>query len=211
MILVIDFDYTLFDAKEFEKKLFNSLADLSISADLFQSTYTETVNRHPDRYDYDIYYQLKLISQARNIDIELAARKIKICIIGCREYLYSDSVSFLEKIRPIASRLILITHGNEEWQRRKVVGCQLEKYFDQIIFSLKSKVDIFSELFLTGEQEAVFLVNDKPTENTKIKNIFPVIKVIRIKRPGAKYIKLPGIADFAGSNLGEVYSYLINF
>ena len=74
--------------------------------------------------------------------------------------------------------LILLTQGEAEYQNIKIKGTNISKYF-QDIFIVENEKEIFLQnLTLTYP---VYFINDKNSENNKIKILFPEIIVIEKK------------------------------
>lgn len=207
MIFVIDFDYTLFDVIRFKSRLFNCLADLAVGEELFRKTYAATTTRSAESYDYDVDCQLALLAKEIDFNISEAKEKILEVVKQSRECLYSDSEKFLKEMKKRKRPMILLTHGNEQFQADKVQATGIGDYFDQVIFTVEPKEKVFSELSIDFRQAV--LINDNPTENKELKDKFPELKIIRVRRPGAKFSHWDGdneIVEF--DNLDAVGKYL---
>ena len=99
--------------------------------------------------------------------------------------LFSDTIPSLEQlIKSSKYELYILTHGNREYQLKKITSSKIDKYIKEIIVTTGSKIDLDG----INYQESIFIDNNpfqiKQLIATKAK------KVIRIRRHQDKYSKI---------------------
>jgi len=182
-IIILDFDYTLFDAKKFKNYLAKSLQIFGVNKKLWQETYDQIRYRSNKEADYSPKKHLKILAAKTNnqlSDLKTAYDKI---INNCAKFLYADSLDFLQKLQAKNLRLILLTFGNPSFQRQKIRASGINKYFKKIFCTNKDKFKVSNQI--PNADNALF-INDNPDEITKLQKIHPKADFIQIKRPNAK-------------------------
>ena len=101
-----------------------------------------------------------------------------------KELLYPDAPSFLQYLKNIKQKLILLSLGDFSFQSKKINAAGIASFFDEIIITADAKesaLEKFLEQF--NEEEDVWFVNDKIEETKKILQHFPKIKPLLKKSP----------------------------
>ncbi len=101
--------------------------------------------------------------------------------IDLKEFLYEDSIPFLEKYKDY--NLVLLTKGNYEYQEFKILKTNISKYFKEKIITEKEKGDLEIDY-----QKGIF-IDDNPREIESIMKNSPYL-VIRMKRGKYKDIEI---------------------
>lgn len=150
MKIGIDFDRTLFDTDSFKEHLEDRFPG-------FSSTYSQSKEN-------DVYRPRR---HAELLDVEL--EEIFDEMQECSRFLYSD-IESLEKLREDGHQLFLISRGEEEIQRLKIKGSDVQRFFE--------KTAVISESIEELSKDSVFdidLLVDDRREELKAVNV-PALK-----------------------------------
>ncbi len=203
MKIIFDFDHTLFSAKQFYFALKKAFLKLGVKEKLFQETFEKSKIKKRN-YDPDKQIQLivKVKPEIKKSDLKRQYRKT---LKRAPQFLYPDTVWFLKRWRKKA-KFILLSYGEEKFQRDKIKTSKIEKYFQKRVKITRDidKVKPFKKLF--QKKEKLIFIEDNPTALSEAKKIFPNVITIRINRGEGKYSKEPNNPqiDFSIKNLKEL-------
>lgn len=185
--IVLDFDYTLFDAAKFRGDLGASLIKLGIDEKFFSETYKQVRYREGKESDYQPDKHLQILADKTDTDY-LKLKDTYYQVIGeAKEYLYPDTLDFLKKMKQENNKLILLTFGNPEFQKLKVQNSGIGKYFEEIYYTDGSKTSLAHKI--TDDPNVTF-INDNPHEILELKSIYPQATFIQISRTNGKKYQL---------------------
>ena len=115
--------------------------------------------------------------------------------LNLKNYLYPDVIPFLEKYQD--KNLILLTHGDYDYQLFKIRESKIVKYFKEIKIT-----DNYKGLLKLDYQNSIF-IDDNPKEiESLLKNPIKPLKIIRIKR--GKYKDLEQFLDLTVTSLSDI-------
>ena len=115
--------------------------------------------------------------------------------LNLKNYLYPDVIPFLEKYQD--KNLILLTHGDYDYQLFKIRESKIVKYFKEIKIT-----DNYKGLLKLDYQKSIF-IDDNPKEiESLLKNPIKPLKIIRIKR--GKYKDLEQFLDLTVTSLSDI-------
>ena len=160
MIVVLDLDYTLFDAAAFKDGI---AGVFGISEDVFHSTLEKYFKAKG--LSFNPYIHLELLAKDGYLakeNEEAAAAGLHDLLSRSDDYLITGAKQALEDFRKFGFRLILVTHGDEHWQQAKIDALSIKTYFDRVIVTEGDKADEID--FLFSDKDKVALVNDDPEE-----------------------------------------------
>ena len=208
MKLIFDFDHTLFSTRKLYFALKEAFRKIGVGESLFQETLEKSRRKGKGRV-YKPNKQFKLIIKAKpEISLKKLERAFKKVLSKAPKFLYKDTAQFLRKWQR-KSNLILLSYGEEKFQKDKIKASKIRRFFKRIIITqdinkLKSSKKIFQ-----NKGKAIF-VEDNPQVLSKIKKIFPNVIMIRINRGEGKYAKEPNNPqiDFSINNLKELEKIL---
>ncbi len=182
MTVIFDLDYTLLDTAAFKDAMADAVMAFGPSRERFDATYRETVARDAHVYDYDPDFHLGLLQDdfidADGMDKARSAMDGVLRKTG--EFLFPDAVELLESLHAHGVRLVLLTLGNESWQRRKVVAAELDRKFDIVRLVGKDKQ---GELKGFTDGGKVVVVNDNGKEIDAMIQEFPDLTYVVKKGP----------------------------
>jgi len=181
--IILDFDYTLFDAATFKTALAQSLKSFNIDEKLFFKTYKEIRYDNGKEIDYKPDKHLEKLAAITHNDFNILSKAYFKILDNCQKYLYLDSLAFIKKQIANHEKLILLTFGNPEFQEKKVLSCNLEKYFTEIFYTDKPKITLAHEIIDTDN---TIFINDNPREIQELQQIYKHAKFVLIKRKNGK-------------------------
>ena len=184
MNLYIDFDKTLFDSTEFLDKLCLVLDKYNLPRELF-AIYDSNFN------PYEVLQKIKNLNQEIYHDLDQV-------FIKSENYIYDDVIPFFKYVKEKGYRVVIVTKGNKEYQKKKIESSKIDKYCDDIIITLEDKGN------LNLDYKNGIFIDDNPNELHSILKNNPK-EVIRIMRKNNHYndIKLQESIKVIAS-LGEL-------
>ncbi|MDI6591630.1 MAG: HAD hydrolase-like protein [Patescibacteria group bacterium] len=206
MRIVFDFDHTLFSAKRLYEGLKEEFRKLGVNENLFQETFERSKGKGRD---YKPFQQFKLINKENpQIEIKTLKKSFEKVFKKAPKFLYKDAIWFLKKWKNKAD-LILLSYGEEKFQRQKIEKSKIKKYFKKIIITRDiEKTKPFKKAFQKNKK--IIFVEDNPEALFKIKENYPKVIAIRINRKEGKYWqeKNNSKIDFSIRNLRELEKIL---
>ncbi len=206
--IILDFDYTLFNAASFKREMMAELGKLGVSQKVFKRTYRQAIVTTKNSYDYSVSEHLTLIvKQQVNLNYKQAEESIDKVITESAKHLYAQAHIFLKILNLKGYKLVLITRGNKTWQALKIKNTKVNNYFDKIIISPKWKTDSLQKM--TKIVKYAYFVSDHIDEVVDIKKFVstyqPILK-LRYRRDlrVAKNFDIP-----AFRTLREIKSYIL--
>lgn len=175
----IDFDGTLYNSDNFYNGFIEICSKYNIEKEKVKEIENDIFN-NKNLFNVDIlsqkifeYYQLPI---SFLYDVEALYKKPN---------LFSDTIPSLEQlIKSSKYELYILTHGNREYQLKKITSSKIDKYIKEIIVTTGSKIDLDG----INYQESIFIDNNP----FQIKQLIAAKakKVIRIRRHQDKYSKI---------------------
>jgi N-acetylglucosamine kinase-like BadF-type ATPase/FMN phosphatase YigB (HAD superfamily) len=206
MKLIFDFDHTLFSTKKLYSAFKEAFLKLGVEENLFWETFEKSKGRGRD---YKPERQFKLIQKSRpEIKIGKLKKSFEKILKTAPRFLYNDVSAFLKKWSKEAD-LILLSYGEDNFQKLKIENSGIKKYFKKIIVTKDiDKTKPFKKLF--SENKKIVFVEDNPQALLKTKASFPQIMTVRINRGEGKYCQKPNHRriDFSIKNLKELNKIL---
>lgn len=204
--IIIDFDYTLFDASALKNALAAAIEGLGIHHDAFWKTYSE-IRAREETAGYSPARHLEALNSVSHFDREKAETKFNEVVMDSRRYLYPDAVPFLEKLSKL-SPLLLLSRGDRGFQQKKISACNIQKYFTKIELTEKEKNCCLKDM-LEKYGDSLFFVNDSVKETRDALREFPNIRPVIRRRsdmPEQDYLK-ESIPNF--NTLKEIKEFIL--
>ena len=171
MKIYVDFDRTIFDCNKFIEDFFELLQNYSISRDDF----TKYQNQFKDINPYII---LDAMSKEKDINKHVYGA-IDQLIERSSDYLFCDTMPFLKYLKSRGYHVSILTRGDYDFQRSKIINSHIDSYYDDIIVTSNHKgeldLDYTNGIFIDDREEEI--------ESIKLKN---PKRIIAIKRSGDK-------------------------
>jgi hypothetical protein len=123
------------------------------------------------------------------------------------QYADPQADAFLDFLRTKSARVVLLTSGNEHFQRTRLAKTGLERHFDDIVIVHRKKESAVRTAIRARERG--LFVNDELKQNMVIRDAFPSVMVVTKRHP-VKYtdaeLRASGIPYF--STLNAISSYV---
>ncbi|MBU1029050.1 HAD hydrolase-like protein, partial [Patescibacteria group bacterium] len=190
MTIILDLDYTLLDTERFKQALALVFFDCGISRERFIETYEDVVQDNQPAHDYDIDRHIRSVQTELTCSTKQIRRRVNDLLKETGDFLYPGAVDFVQELRNIPATVILLTLGNESWQRAKVTNSGLAEMFDAVLIVTADKSAAMKQ-FATI-QPLVVIINDNYEEVLAMQRAAPSFKFI-IKRGPKGCSACPGI------------------
>lgn len=199
----LDFDYTLFDTYSFREELYKILEMNGLDSSVLPLTVEKKDNSQKLLNIKEVF---KKLSSERNIPLENFMNPLEKLYERGQEYLYKDSVEFLEYLKSKGHKLYTITWGEKEYQEEKLKISKIYDYFDEIIYAETLKYELDNVDYKNG----IFIDDSvRDLEGLYERN---AKQLYRIKRKNGKnsnkQLNIKGILEF--NSLKELQEHLEN-
>ena len=152
MKVYVDFDRTLFDCDKFLGDLYNLINKYNITKEEFKECQNQCKKK-----GFNPYIILDLVKEKNDFDDRLYD-DVKRLMGNTKKYLYPDTVSFLEYLKKINYDVIILTKGNIDYQKEKILNAKLDSLYNKLMVTMKHK----GELKLDYENS--IFIDDNPKE-----------------------------------------------
>ncbi len=198
----IDFDDVLFNTKKFRQDFVAIFLRQGISQKDFDSSYALTVGKNDGcKVCYDPQKQITRLKKYLIFNDEELAHNLKIFLADLKRYVFKDVCVFLEKFQK--KELFLVTYGDATFQKTKVSGSGVEKYFKKVIIASGEKSNGISKFI--SAKEKMYFVDDRVRYISEVKKVFPEIKTFLLKRKAGRYTDEKNkYCDFECNRLSQV-------
>ncbi|MBI2640129.1 MAG: hypothetical protein HYW90_04575 [Candidatus Sungbacteria bacterium] len=208
--LFLDFDHTLFDTDEFfHVDVRGAFGHLGIDDALWEQTYERvwkagyTLERHAEEIHRQSGNQLPLGEMRSIIDGTFS---------DLRRYLFSDVLPFLRRAKEKDVYLFLLSFGNPDWQRYKVLASRVGSHFDDMFFVPKEGGKAGIILEVADRFDRIIVVDNNPAELDLIKDMVSTVETYCINRvPDEMFDSRDGSARLrfleAKKYLGKTWRY----
>ena len=178
--IIIDFDDTLFDTVSMKEDLLALFARFGMSAEKFWETYRASYFRN-DLASYNLWHHVDIACQQfSNLDKKSLLTEAEAFFKNGR-YLLAGVMDFLNELRNLGVPLILLSLGDAEFQKQKVESVGVAKFFNEVIFTGRKKVDAIQPLIKEANGDIIF-INDKINETREVVALSIQIKpILRVK------------------------------
>jgi FMN phosphatase YigB (HAD superfamily) len=209
--IFIDFDDVIFNTRRFKADFQNIFSQFGITDNIFaKSCYNYPPNKKSFPIKtYILEKHLEKISQSVSFNKLALGKSILNFLKDTRQYVFPDVKNFLKKFSPL--ELFLISHGKQNFQRKKIKNTQLESYFSAIRISSGQKSQAICPLIKRGKEKKFFL-DDRVHYIEEVKKCLPEIATILIQRPEGRYSDRENrYCDFTAKNLKEALKIISKF
>ena len=164
MIVIFDLDHTLMNSEKFKGQLPRIF---ELSRQNFQRSKEKYFIERQDFYSpikhAEFLYDSQEISKKQ---LTFIKKSLKLLAKDANSYLFSDADLILKNLRQRNNYLLLLSHGDRNWQRLKIKGLHIRKYFDRIIITDKKKTAALK--FLKNKKNDILIINDNALENKEM-------------------------------------------
>lgn len=198
MIYVTDFDYTLFDTSRLLEKMVSEFERFGIKREDYFSAYAASKKAN-GYYDYKDHLGRLAFGQDYEAALEVVDAVLTTESPQC---LYPDALLFLKRVRDAGHMSFLLTFGQDDWQRKKVVSAQIDGFL-QVQTTVGSKTAAFEAL--AQHNQPITLIEDSGPNIDQIKTAYPAVTAVWVRRPTGKYRDEPcALADHEVTDLSHL-------
>lgn len=207
MKIFVDFDDVIFNAKKFKEDLIHVFMKNGVTRHEFENSYyTFQKKAQVEGKYYDPKKQVAVLRRRNIIDHKKLERDIDVFMSDLKKYVFPDVKEFLGNFKK--NDLYLISYGHVKFQKTKIKGSLVRKYFRKVVISKDNKINIIRETakkdnFLS--RESVILIDDRPEQLEQTEKKKKSIVTFHMCRPEGRYSDLICLnRDYEVKNLKEV-------
>lgn len=184
-IIIFDFDDTLFETHKLKDLIFETMGSWGLPQEMILETYKKSVKRF---LHYTPENHLLTINEMTEFNIP----DHRISEIKNLDFSFNQGEATKKILTNLAEKntLILLTMGDQNFQKFKIAKSGLAPYFHEIQIVPSQKENFLLE---QNYSEEVFFINDKKSENDLIKKMFPHFQVIDFHIKTGSLERLPVI------------------
>lgn len=183
--IIIDLDRTLLDSDALHEAMFQCCERQGIPRIELQ-TQQERIRKESPLF---CFYRM-VEEHAINIQQDLSVLQETLRRLideDCSRFLFTDSLDFLERGIAYGWDCTLLTYGEHEFQSRKIRGSGLDRICHRTIVTQRPKW----ELPHVFRDDRVLFIDDNSENIDRVKECFPHVFAIAVKRPLTKYANYP--------------------
>lgn len=181
MIIIFDFDHTIFDMMAMHEALYASIHKLGVSRAVYDDAYLAVT--HWKMFTPQAFAHR--LQKEAGLDPAKALEAMQSVAARSRDFLYPDAESGMRKLHEAGHELYILTWGDEAWQRGKVRHSGLEPLCKGVFCFSLSKQEFLKGWLKPGAQ--AMLVDDKPAEIKAVQDAKLPMRFVRMRRANAKY------------------------
>lgn len=201
-MIFIDFDDVIFNTKQFKEDLKEIFLSFGISCDEYDKTYHDENDLGVIKI-HDPRSQIKRLEKIKVISSMELSRGVDEFMEGCPKYIFDDVDKFISKIGK--DNIGVLSYGNLDFQNEKILKSGLGNKIEKIFMTDKLKSEIIGNVLEKHENEVVYFIDDRIEQILDVKNKFPDIVTILLKRPEGRYQEMQkeNCCNYQASNLIE--------
>ena len=164
MIIIFDFDYTLFNPEKLRQDIAKIFPERNFSDDYQKYFKDKKISFSLNEYRAKLREESGLTEN--QLDQRMAA--VEKLLKNSDKYLFPEALSLLEYYRRQGDRLVLLTFGNKSFQEMKVDNLGIKDLFDEVYFMEDEKKvhSIIESLKDSGEK--ILIINDNAKESLEM-------------------------------------------
>jgi len=164
MIIIFDFDYTLFNPEKLRQDIAKIFPERNFSDDYQKYFKDKKISFSLNEYRAKLKEESGLTE--KQLDQRMAA--VEKLLKNSDKYLFPEALSLLEYYRRQGDRLVLLTFGNKSFQEMKVDNLGIKDLFDEVCFVEDEKKvhSIIESLKDSGEK--ILIINDNAKESLEM-------------------------------------------
>lgn len=213
MKVFVDFDDVMFNAKRFKNDLIKIFFKNGITRSEFNNSYYTFIKKGQERGKYyDPKSQIRILRKSIQIDYKKLDLEFNGFMGNLERYVFPDVRHFLNDFAK--KDLFLLTYGHAKFQKDKIKGAGIGKYFRETIISKDNKIDDILETIkkkkLSAKEDIIF-IDDRPEQIEQAKRRKKKIVTFRMRRREGRYSDLICLRkDYEVKSLKETSSIIKN-
>ena len=184
MHIIFDFDNTLYSEPLFIQCLQKRYQAHGIDVDLYDSAKKEAYKG----VLWQQFRHMELLAEKSQVSLEHIHSAFHGVVAEGASFLYADVPLFLEDVYN-THPLTLLTYGEDRFQRLKIAGTGIGKFFRDIMVT--RDITKASEVRAAAEGKPTLFVEDNPKALEAAKREVPHVVTVRVRRGDGKYASEP--------------------
>jgi len=212
MKIFIDFDDVLFNTKKFKNDFLNKVfIKNGVSEENFRKTYYHffKINKKSGKY-YNPQKQIESLGKISGVDGNKLEKDFFIFMKDLKKYIFADVWFFLKKFNK--KDLFLISYGDPLFQKMKVDGSGIPKFFKDVVLGKAEKMSSINSVLDKNRislNDKFIIIDDLPKHLKKKGKYKKGMETFHLRRPDGRYSDLISKdADFEAKNLKEVFKII---
>ena len=178
-MLIVDFDYTLNRTGLFKEEIRKVFASFGVDEQTFESSYHKSIQWDGEGYGFDYSFEIHIeVLKEMGIDINSDDILSKFDETIKKSYLFDDAIPFLNYFRSKGEKIVLLSSGNVEFQKKKVDASGIAELVDEVKLSHGNKEKYIEKVI---DQKPLYFINDNLKENNIIHELFPDVIILGMK------------------------------
>lgn len=179
--LVVDFDRTIFDSDRLYQDLYRICENHGIGRDLLDPAFALVP---PENVLFNFFLMVQRSKGIEAVKISHLVAELRAFVrTKGHQYVFDDTGPFLYSAMHAGWKVIILTYGDCDFQHAKVTGSKLGDLCQLLIVTSAPKW-YRSEIFNTSP---VIFLDDNPKDIDGVKDRFPHVVAVEVKRPNTKY------------------------
>ena len=166
MKLIIDFDDTLFSAKDFKELMFSGIERRGIDRELVSRFYYNNRGNFTNPRNFYMSLALDSLIDISSSEIDAASEAL---FVKMKDLVNQELVGIIKRLGP--ENCFIVSAGEELFQRRKISSCEIEELFGEIHIVDKDKNAAIEGLMNKYPGEDFVFVDDKVENIERAKQI----------------------------------------
>ncbi|MFA5927390.1 MAG: HAD family hydrolase [Patescibacteria group bacterium] len=202
--IFIDFDGTIFDTDSFKALIWSTLAKSGFSYSNIEKAYEIACSD----YRYSPVKQLDLLSEMELGDRATAHYLLQRLYHQAKDMIFEDAIQFLRAVDREKFGLYLLSMGDKDFQRVKIVSSSISHYFDNVYLTDEQKWLYLDEL--VGQSDPFIFIDDRGDSVQNVAKKFANSLAIEINRIGQQSDPMEPTVEFGNiaisnfTQLGEL-------
>ncbi len=207
--ILIDFDDALFFTKAFKEDFIEVFKKMGVSDEQFHKSYKAySTIKHGNISQYDPAKQIRILEKEFNINGKALAKKLDKFLEDTTRFVFKDVAPFLKSMGK--DSLYLVSFGSARFQKMKMEGTKILKYFKKVKITDKLKSDAIGDLIGKNKNIKFIFIDDRIDQIKPVKKAYPQCVTILLRRKEGRYQhKKNKSADFEVKNLGEAEKIIL--
>lgn len=190
-IALLDFDDVLFNTREFIRMVRKRFCSSGVDEKDFDSIYKKfraQLVSVKKTYHQDEFIQ-HLKSKRPAFDSDTFVKSFKEFIVpSMKTLVYEDAEDFIGFLKQNRWRIVVVSSGHPDWQRKKIFSSGIGGLADEVILTKEgSKLEAIKTLFSENSnfepRQTIFVDDNYTGAVVEVKKNFPAITVFQLVRP----------------------------
>lgn len=176
-VCFIDLDDTIYDTRKLKEDIYKLFESSGISHEQFITSYRRAAELLTPGYFH--YTFEKQIEAVREMGFKVSENVLSdLNQLLDNAYVVQDAGGFIDFLKTICARVILLTAGTVDLQKRKVEAIGADKMFDEVVYIPGGKEKVLSPYI--EQNKRVLFINDNLEENIMITNNYAGVDVLTL-------------------------------